>query len=337
MRAAVVDTMPGTPKIRDVDIDTPGIGEVFVRVVASGVCHSDVHALHGHGIAFPVPFVLGHEPAGVVEAVGPGVRHLQPGDHVVACLSVFCGHCANCVTGKSFRCFTDDFALWTGGSVAAVQRRWSGAPVRVARQLRRVHARQSEQRGEDRSLTPPLARCRPGCGVLTGVGAVLNTAEVPAGATVAVIGCGGVGLAAIQGARLSYAKRIVAVDVDDTKLDLARRCGAPDVVNASRDDPVAAVQTITGGGADFVFEAIGRQETVQQGLGMVGFGGTLTVVGIVDVADQFSFTGADLLMGKRIQQSLMGSNRFAADIPMLVDHVLAGRLATHVTQRRRHT
>ena len=101
--------MPGTPKIRDVDIDTPGIGEVFVRVVASGVCHSDVHALHGHGIAFPVPFVLGHEPAGVVEAVGPGVRHLQPGDHVVACLSVFCGHYANCVTGKSFRCFTDDF------------------------------------------------------------------------------------------------------------------------------------------------------------------------------------------------------------------------------------
>ena len=173
----------------------------------------------------------------------------------------------------------------------------------------------------------PLSRaCLLGCGVLTGVGAVLNTAEVPAGATVAVIGCGGVGLAAIQGARLSYAKRIVAVDVDDTKLDLARRCGATDVVNASRDDPVAAVQTITGGGADFVFEAIGRQETVQQGLGMVGFGGTLTVVGIVDVADQFSFTGADLLMGKRIQQSLMGSNRFAADIPMLVDHVLAGRL-----------
>ena len=173
----------------------------------------------------------------------------------------------------------------------------------------------------------PLSRaCLLGCGVLTGVGAVLNTAQVPAGATVAVIGCGGVGLAAIQGARLAYAKRIVAVDVDDAKLDLARRCGATDVVNAARDNPVEAVQSITGGGVDYAFEAIGRAATVQQGLDMVGFGGTLTVVGIVDPADQFSFTGADLLMGKRIQQSLMGSNRFAADIPMLVDHALAGRL-----------
>jgi S-(hydroxymethyl)glutathione dehydrogenase/alcohol dehydrogenase len=161
---------------------------------------------------------------------------------------------------------------------------------------------------------------------LTGVGAVLNTAQVPAGATVAVIGCGGVGLAAIQGARLAYAKRIVAVDVDDAKLDLARRCGATDVVNAARDNPVEAVQSVTGGGVDYAFEAIGRAATVQQGLDMVGFGGTLTVVGIVDPADQFNFTGADLLMGKRIQQSLMGSNRFAADIPMLVDHALAGRL-----------
>ena len=173
----------------------------------------------------------------------------------------------------------------------------------------------------------PLSRaCLLGCGVLTGAGAVLNTAQVPAGASVAVIGCGGVGLAAIQGARLAYASRIVAVDVDDEKLDLARRCGATDVVNATRDEPVAAVQSIAGGGADYVFEAIGRAETVQQGLGMVGFGGTLTVVGIAGLTDQFTFTGADLLMGKRIQQSLMGSNRFAADIPMLVDHVLAGRL-----------
>ena len=141
-----------------------------------------------------------------------------------------------------------------------------------------------------------------------------------------MIGCGGVGLAAIQGARLAYASRIVAVDVDDAKLDLARRCGATDVVNATRDDPVAAVSSMTRGGVDFAFEAIGRPETVQQGLAMVGFGGTLTVVGIVDLADTFSFTGADLLMGKRIQQSLMGSNRFVADIPMLVDHALAGRL-----------
>ncbi len=326
MRAAVVDSMPGTPRIGEVEIDAPGIGEVLVKVVASGVCHSDVHALHGHGIAFPVPFVLGHEPAGVVEAVGPGVRHLRPGDHVVACLSVFCGHCANCVTGKSYRCFTDDFA------------RGPDAPSRLSDERGPVHQFVSLGSFAEHMLVSqnnvvkvdpalPLERaCLLGCGVLTGVGAVLNTAQVPVGATVAVVGCGGVGLAAIQGARLAYAKRILAVDVDDAKLDLALRCGATDVVNATRDDPVTAVQSITAGGVDHAFEAIGRPQTVQQALGMVGFGGTLTVVGIVDFADQFTFTGADLLMGKRIQQSLMGSNRFAADIPMLVEHALAGRL-----------
>ena len=326
MRAAVVKTMPGTPQIEDVDVDRPGIGEVFIRVAASGVCHSDVHALNGHGMAFPVPFVLGHEPAGIVEEVGPGVRHLQPGDHVVACLSVFCGHCANCVTGKSYRCFTDDYAR---GPDAPARLHNTDGPVHQFVALGSFAEYMLVSQNNLVKIDPALAlsrACLLGCGVLTGVGAVLNTAQVPVGATVAVIGCGGVGLAAIQGARLAYAKRIVAVDVDDAKLDLARRCGATDVVNATRDDPVAAVQSLTGGGVDYAFEAIGRAATVQQGLDMVGFGGTLTVVGIVDLTDQFSFTGADLLMGKRIQQSLMGSNRFAADIPILVDHALTGRL-----------
>jgi S-(hydroxymethyl)glutathione dehydrogenase/alcohol dehydrogenase len=173
----------------------------------------------------------------------------------------------------------------------------------------------------------PLTRaCLLGCGVLTGVGAALNTAQVTPGSTVVVVGCGGVGLSVIQGARLAYADRIVAVDVDDTKLDLARRNGATDVVNSNRDDPVSAVQSVTSGGADFAFEAIGRAPTIQQALAMTGFGGVFTSVGIVDVGAELRFTGMDLLTGKRIQQSLMGSNRFAADIPMLVDHALAGRL-----------
>jgi S-(hydroxymethyl)glutathione dehydrogenase/alcohol dehydrogenase len=326
MHAAVVETMPGKPVIEDVDIDDPGIGEILVRVVASGVCHSDVHALTGHGMAFPVPFVLGHEPAGIVEAVGPGVRHLQPGDHVVACLSVFCGHCANCVTGKSYRCFTDDYAR---SPEAPSRLRNADGPVHQFVSLGSfaefMLVSQNNVVKVDTAL--PLTRaCLLGCGVLTGVGAVLNTAQVPVGATVAVIGCGGVGLSVVQGSRLAYAKQIVAVDVDDAKLELARRCGATDVVNATRDDPVAAVQSLTAGGADYVFEAIGRVPTIEQGLAMTGFGGTLTVVGIADPAGQFSMSGMDLLMGKRIQQSLMGSNRFAADIPMLVDHSLAGRL-----------
>lgn len=326
MRAAVVERLPGKPLITDLDLDEPGIGELVVRVEASGVCHSDVHAMHGHGMTFPVPFVLGHEPAGVVEAVGPGVRHLQPGDRVVACLSVYCGHCPSCVTGKPYRCFTDDYA------------RGPDAPARLHRDGEVVHqfvglgsfaermlVSQNNVVKVDPALAPSRA-CLLGCGVLTGVGAVLNTAQVPAGATVAVVGCGGVGLSVIQGARLAYARRIVAVDVDDEKLDLARRCGATDLVNATTDDPAATVAALTGGGVDFAFEAIGRPATIQQALAMTGMGGTMTVVGIAEATDQLTFTGGDLLMGKRIQQSLMGSNRFAADIPMLVDHALAGRL-----------
>ena len=156
--------------------------------------------------------------------------------------------------------------------------------------------------------------------MLTGVGAALRTAHVTAGSTVVVIGCGGVGLSVIQGARLAYAARIVAVDVDDSKLDLARRCGATDLVNAGTDDPVEALQHLLPGGADFAFEAIGRPATVQQAIAMTGFGGVMTVVGMAPLDAEFTLTGLDMLMGKTIQQSVMGSNRFAADIPELVQH-----------------
>lgn len=326
MRGAVVDTVPGVPAVRDVTIDEPRIGEVLVRVVACGVCHSDVHALHGVGMVHPSPFLLGHEPAGVVEAVGEGIKHLRPGDHVVACLSVYCGHCAQCLTGNSFRCFTDEFL------------RAEGAPPRLTDDDGLVHQFVGLGGFAEHMLvsqhhlvkideTLPLERaCLLGCGVLTGVGAALRTAEVTPGSSVAVIGCGGVGLSVIQGSRLAYAERIVAVDIDDDKLELARKNGATDIVNSTRDEPVAAVQSSTGGGADFVFEAIGRAPTIQQGIAMTGFGGLFTSVGIVDLGAQMTFGGLDLLSGKRIQQSLMGSNRFAADIPALVKHVLAGRL-----------
>lgn len=198
-RAAVVETMPGEPVIRTVDYDEPRMGEVLVRTVATGVCHSDLHALHGQGMAFPTPFVLGHEPAGIVEAVGPGVRHLKVGDHVVACLSVFCGHCERCVTGRTYQCFTDDWA------------RQAGEPSRISRDGDPVNQHIGLGGFGDYMLVSQhnLVKVRPdvaldkvcllGCGVLTGVGAVLNTAQVPAGASVAVIGCGGVGLSVIQG------------------------------------------------------------------------------------------------------------------------------------------
>lgn len=325
-RAAVIESMPGEVRVDTVEVAEPAIGEVLVRTAASGVCHSDLHALHGHGMAFPTPFVLGHEPSGVVEAVGPGVKHLKPGDHVVACLSAFCGHCAKCLTGRSFQCFTDDFA------------RAPDQPSRLSRNGAPVHQHVGLGSFSEYMLVGqhnvvkirkdmPLDRaCLLGCGVLTGVGAVLNTAQVAPGASVAVIGVGGVGLSVVQGARLAHASKIIAIDVDDEKLALATSLGATHTVNVREVDAVAAVQQHTRGGADHVFEAIGNATTVQQGLAMTGGGGTLTVVGIVDVAATFTVSGLDLMLGKRVQQSMMGSNRFVADIPLLVEHYLAGRL-----------
>jgi S-(hydroxymethyl)glutathione dehydrogenase / alcohol dehydrogenase len=336
VRAAVVESVPGKPQIRDIEIDDPGLGEVLVRTVASGVCHSDLHALHGHGMVFPTPFVLGHEPAGVVEAIGPGVKNVLPGDHVVACLSVYCGHCANCLTGNADRCFVDDDAR---ADDAPTRLRRGDEPIAQFMGLSSFADTMLMSQHNVVRIDPalPLSRaCLLGCGVLTGIGAARRTAQVSPGSTVAVIGCGGVGLSVIQGARLSYARRIIAVDVDDAKLDLARRCGATDVVNAGADDPVAAVQALVPGGVDFVFEAIGRAPTVQQAIVMTGFGGVMTVVGIMDVAEVLTLTGVDLLMGKKIQQSLMGSNRFAADIPAIVEHVLAGRIDLDVMVSEEH-
>ena len=326
MRAAVVDSVPGVPTIQTVEISEPGLGEVLIRTVASGVCHSDLHAMHGTGMSIPAPFVIGHEPSGIVEAVGPGVRRFQPGDHVVACLSAFCGHCEKCVTGRTWQCFTDEWARQPGEAsrlardgeaVTQFAGLGSYAEWMLVGQNNVVKIRDDM----------PLERaCLLGCGVLTGVGAVMNTAQVPAGANVVVIGCGGVGLSVIQGARLANAASIIAVDLDDTKLALASELGATATVNARTDDPVARVVELTGGGGDFVFEAIGNETAARQALAMTGMRGTLTVVGILDLAATITITGADLMMSKRIQQSMMGSNRFVADIPLLIDHYLAGRL-----------
>lgn len=328
IRAAVIDSMPGRPVIADVEIDEPRTGEVLFRTVACGVCHSDLSSIDGSMPFFQPPFVLGHEPAGVVEAVGPDVRHLGPGDHVVASLVSYCGHCAACLSGEAMRCRSRGSE--TDRSPADPSRlQWDGKPVGqhcgLAGFAEYLLVGKHNVTKIDKTL-PLEQACVLGCGVLTGTGAVLNTTPVRAGAGVAVIGCGGVGLAAIQGARLAYAGRIVAIDLDDAKLQLAKRCGATDVVNAGNDDPVEAVQALVPGGVDLVFEAIGRPETTQQGIAMAGMLGVCTVVGMMPPAAQVMMSGTDLLMGKTLRQSIMGSTRSAADIPRLVDHALAGRL-----------
>lgn len=336
IRGAAVDAVPGSAVITELEIDEPRTGEVLVRTVACGVCHSDLSSIDGSVPYFQPPFVLGHEPAGIVEAVGPDVRHLEPGDHIVACLLNYCGHCAACLSGEPMRC--------AGGGAEA--NRTPGDPSRLQRDGQPIGQHcglagfsefllvgKHNVTKIDKAL-PLEQACLLGCGVLTGTGAVLNTTPVRAGSTVAVIGCGGVGLAAIQGARLAYAGRIIAIDLDDAKLELATSCGATDIVNATDDDPVQAIHGLVPGGVDYAFEAIGRPETVQQGIAMVGMLGVCTVVGIMSPTAEITVGGADLMMGKTVRQSLMGSSRSAVDIPRLAEHALAGRIDLEVLIER---
>jgi len=327
VKAAVMRANKAPLEIEDVRIDEPGPGEVVLRTVASGICHSDLHVIEGD-LPVPPPCILGHEPAGIVEAVGAGVTGFAPGDHVIGCLTAFCGVCKFCTQGRPYLCPTQ-FA----GRPPGAKPRLAGANGAPLGQFANLSSFAERMLCPERSLVKirdemPLDRASLiGCGVTTGLGAVLNTVHVPAGASVAVVGCGGVGLAAIQGARIVGAGRIIAVDAQPWKFDLARKLGATDCVNAKAGDPVAAVHQLTGGGADFAFECIGLVPTVQQAVAMTGRGGTAVLVGVVPITQLVPISAADLtLQEKKITGSYMGSNRFRFDMPRYVDFYLDGRL-----------
>jgi S-(hydroxymethyl)glutathione dehydrogenase/alcohol dehydrogenase len=314
-------------EIEDVRIDGPGPGEVLVKTAASGICHSDLTVIEG-GLPLPPPCVLGHEPAGVVEAVGQGVMGFSPGDHVIGCLTAWCGVCKFCTGGRPYLCPTQ-----FDGRPPGATPRLTAANGDPLFQFANLSSFAERMLCPERSLVKirndmPLDRAALiGCGVTTGLGAVLNTVRVPAGANVVIVGCGGVGLAAVQGARIIGAGKIVAVDAQAWKLPLARTLGATDCVDAKAGDPIAAVHELTGGGADFVFECIGLVPTVEQAVAMTGRGGTTVLVGVVPLGKVASFSPADLtLQEKRITGSYMGSNRFRFDMPKYVDFYLDGRL-----------
>jgi S-(hydroxymethyl)glutathione dehydrogenase/alcohol dehydrogenase len=327
INAAVMRAPKGPLVFEKIRVDDPGPGEVLVRTAASGICHSDLHVIEG-GLPIPPPLVLGHEPAGVVEAIGPDVTDLAPGDHVIGCLSQFCGVCRYCTEGRPYLCLHQ-----FSGRPAGAASRLAAADGTPIGQFANLSSFAEKMLCPARSLVKirpdmPLDRASLiGCGVTTGLGAVMNTTRVPAGSTVVVIGCGGVGLAAIQGARLVGASRIVAVDAQAWKFPLARSLGATDCVDAKAGDPVAAVIEATGGGADYVFECIGLVPTVQQAVAMTGRGGTTVLVGVVPVMEMVPIPAADVtLQEKRIVGSYMGSNRFRFDMPKYVDFYLDGRL-----------
>lgn len=327
MKAAVMREFHAPLQIEDLSIDAPGPGEVLIKTAASGICHSDLHVIEG-SLPMPPPCVLGHEPAGVVESVGEGVTEFRPGDHVIGCLTTFCGTCRFCTEGRPYLCL----AQYVGRPEGARPRLSTpgGEPIS---QLANLASYAEKMLCPERSLVKirddmPLDRASLiGCGVTTGLGAVLNTARVPAGASVVVIGCGGVGLAAVQGARIAGAGKIVAVDTQAWKLDLARALGATHAVSATEGDPVAAVHALTAGGADFVLECIGLAAAVQQAIAMTGRGGTTLLVGVVPMTEQVPIATCDLtLQEKKIVGSYMGSNRFRFDMPKYVDFYLDGRL-----------
>jgi S-(hydroxymethyl)glutathione dehydrogenase / alcohol dehydrogenase len=339
MQAAVFRKVHEPLTVETVDVDKPWGREVLVRTAATGVCHSDLHVVDGYG-RWPLdrPIVLGHEGAGVVEAVGADVTTVKPGDHVVACLSGFCGSCAQCLGGHPNLC--------TGGAVtrpdaAAPRLSQRGAPVRqfigISSYAERMLLHENSLVKIDADL--PLDRAAlVGCGVLTGVGAALRTAGLEAGQTVAVFGCGGVGLAIVQGARIGGAGQIIGVDVFDGKLEMARRVGATHVVNSAHDDPVKAIRALTrGAGVDHAFEAVGNATLVRQAIESLAIRGTATIVGVLPPDAMIEFPWMAIRPECKVQTSRMGSNRFRVDIPRYLEFYRQGRLLLDemVTRRGR--
>jgi len=326
MRAAVLNTCPGDLEIEEVSIDKPGPHEVLITTAAAGLCHSDLHFLEAKYPA-QVPVVMGHESAGVVEAVGDQVTYVKPGDHVITCLSVFCGHCEDCLTGHMSLCQNPETRRPPGSSD-----RLSKPDGGTMNQFLNLSSFAEQMLVHEHAIVKinpemPLDRaCLLGCGATTGLGAVHNTAKVEPGSTVAVIGCGGIGLNAVQGAHLAGASRIIAVDMLDAKLELAKQFGATDVVNASDGTAVQQVMELTGGGVHYSFEAIGLKAAAEQAFNMLRRGGTATVIGMIPLGQSVELPGFAFLAEKKIQGSAMGSNRFRVDMPRYVDLYLQGRL-----------
>ena len=325
MRAAVFHGPHQPLTIEEVEIDRPVGREVLVQTAATGVCHSDLHYVDGY-FTHPVPAILGHEGAGIVEEVGPDVTDFQPGDHVICCPSAFCGTCEYCLTGRSYLCVRPP----RRGRDEPPKLSWNGQPVRQFANLSTyaekmlVHENAIVKIRDDM----PLDRAALiGCGVTTGAGAALRTVKVEPGSTVAVFGTGGVGLSAIQGARIAGARMIIAVDVIEHKLGTARELGATHVVDASSQDPVQAIRDMTDGGVDYAFEAIGLKKTAEQAFECIRRGGTATIIGMIPEGQMIELEGIAFLRGeKKIQGSLMGSNRFKIDMPRYVDYYLQGQL-----------
>jgi S-(hydroxymethyl)glutathione dehydrogenase/alcohol dehydrogenase len=329
MRAAVLYEHNTPLVVEEVAVDPPKSGEVLVRMAASGVCHSDLHMLRGIHPA-PLPAILGHEGAGVVEEVGPGVTNVRAGDHVVLSWLPYCGHCRMCASGRLNVCLN---VAWSESGTMA------DGTVRFHRGGQPIHHYIATSSFAELSVVPaqtavpvdpslPLAEISlMGCAVATGVGAVLNTARVRPGETVAVVGCGGVGLNCVQGAAVANAGTIIAIDTEPGKLDLARELGATHTVDASGGSVVEAVKDLSAGGVDHGFEAIGNPATIELAIQLVGRGGQAVLIGMAPPGARVPFDALNVTFEEiSIRGCWYGSIRPPADFPLLVDLYRSGKL-----------
>jgi S-(hydroxymethyl)glutathione dehydrogenase/alcohol dehydrogenase len=333
MKAAILEELNKPLKIEEVELDAPKDKEVLVKVMATGVCHTDIHCIKGD-LATPLPVVLGHEGAGIVEKVGNSVTTVQPGDKVILTVAPYCGKCPACMMGVPTSCENYPQTAMLMGSMPDGTKRMRR---KNGQELSHFMAQSSfaEYAVVDESATvkvrddaPLDVVCLLGCGVSTGIGAVINKARVRAGSSVAVFGCGGVGLATIMAAKLVGAQQIIAVDMLDRKLGFAKELGATDLINASKDDPVTKIAEIAAGGVDYAFEAIGNPTAMTQAFHSVYArpGGMAVVLGLAPIGATFSIEAWRFMREVVVTGCTAGSIRPQIDIPRYVDLFMAGKL-----------
>ena len=326
MKAAVLIEAGKPLQIEQINISNPGPHEVLIRTAACGLCHSDLHFIEGT-YPHPLPAIPGHEAAGIVEAVGSEVRTVKVGDAVVTCLSAFCGHCEYCVTGRMSLCLGGDTRRKPGEAPRLT--RPDGSIVNQMLNLSAYAEMMLVHEHACVAINPemPLDKASViGCAVTTGAGTIFNACKVTPGETIAVIGCGGVGLATINAAKIAGAGRIIAADPMPEKRALAMKLGATDVIDPMDADAAAQIQELTKGGVDHAIEAVGRPASGELAVKSLKRGGTATILGMMPLQHSVGLSAMDLLSGKKLQGAIMGGNRFPVDIPRLVDFYMRGML-----------
>jgi S-(hydroxymethyl)glutathione dehydrogenase/alcohol dehydrogenase len=331
--AAVLRTVGDPMRIEQITLADPGAGEVLVRTAVTGICGTDVHFADGR-IPYPTPTVLGHEAAGTVELLGPDVHDLAVGQRVIVCDQMFCGRCARCLSGQMVYC--------TDPAAKQRQRRRLRIDDRLCRQYLGVSALADRMLVDAHNLIaipdalPFEAAALLSCCLTTGLATVFNIAQPAPGSRVAVFGCGGVGLGAIQAARIAGAAQIIAVDPLRHRREVAAAVGATDTIDPTTDDPVAAVLAATGGGVEAAIEAVGSPATVAHAVAVLAPGGHATILGMPPAGTDITLPARLLRQGRTITGTVMGSVRTRADIPRYTDLALRGLLRTQelITSRR---